>query len=76
MGRQPFHGRVVVLCNEHSTGAAEMPAQFAKENHLATIVGVRTPGHLISRSAFPISLGFPRKGSSVKPAQKFELIEE
>jgi hypothetical protein len=27
---QPFHERVVVLCNEHSTGAAEMLAQFAK----------------------------------------------
>jgi carboxyl-terminal processing protease len=58
LGRQPFHGRVVVLCNEHSTGAAEMLAQFAKENHLATIVGARTRGHLISRSAFPIGHGY------------------
>jgi C-terminal processing protease CtpA/Prc len=57
-GRQPFHGRVVVLCNEHSSGAAEMLAQFAKENQLATIVGTRTPGHLISRSAFPIGHGY------------------
>ena len=58
LGRRPFHGRVVVLCNEHSTGAAEMLAQFAKENHVATIVGTRTPGHLISRSAFPIGHGY------------------
>ena len=58
LGRQPFHGRVVVLCNEHSTGAAEMLVQFAKENHLATIVGARTRGHLISRSAFPIGHGY------------------
>jgi carboxyl-terminal processing protease len=58
LGRQPFHGRVVVLCNEHSAGAAEMLAQFAKENHLATIVGARTRGHLVSRSAFPIGHGY------------------
>ena len=58
IGRQPFHGRVVVLCNEHSTGASEMLAQFAKENRVATIVGVRTPGRLISRSAFPIGHGY------------------
>jgi carboxyl-terminal processing protease len=55
---QPFHERVVVLCNEHSTGAAEMLAPFAKENHLATIVGARTCGHPISRSAFPIGHGY------------------
>jgi hypothetical protein len=32
---QPFHGRVGILVNEHSTSAAEMLAQFAKENTLA-----------------------------------------
>ena len=48
----------MVLCNEHSTGTSEMLAQFAEENHLATIVGARTCGHLISRSAFPIGHGY------------------
>src|SRR6266852_140259 len=37
---QPFHGRTVVLINEHSHSAAEMVASFAKENHLATLVGM------------------------------------
>jgi C-terminal processing protease CtpA/Prc len=35
-----------------------MLAQFVKEKHVATIVGARTPGHLISRSAFPIGHGY------------------
>jgi hypothetical protein len=40
--------------NEHSTSAAEMLAQFAKENSLVTIIGAKTPGRLTSRSAFKI----------------------
>ncbi|MFL6302742.1 MAG: S41 family peptidase, partial [Candidatus Sulfotelmatobacter sp.] len=54
LGTQPFHGRVGILVNEHSTSAAEMLAQFAKENTLATIIGTKTPGRLTSRSAFKI----------------------
>jgi len=54
LGRQPFHGRVGILVNEHSTSAAEMLAQFAQENRLATIIGTKTPGRLVSRSAFKI----------------------
>ncbi len=54
LGDQPFHGRVGILVNEHSTSAAEMLAQFAKENTLATIIGTKTPGRLTSRSAFKI----------------------
>jgi hypothetical protein len=50
LGSQPFHGRIVVLVNEHTTGAAEMVTLFAKENSLATIVGTKTPGRLISRT--------------------------
>jgi C-terminal processing protease CtpA/Prc len=46
LGRQSFHGRVVILVNEHTTGAAEMLAQFAQENGLGTIVGNKTPGRL------------------------------
>jgi carboxyl-terminal processing protease len=40
--------------NEHTTGAAEMLAQFVQENGLGTIVGNKTPGRLVSRSAFKI----------------------
>jgi carboxyl-terminal processing protease len=54
LGRQSFHGRVVILVNEHTTGAAEMLAQFAQENGLGTIVGNKTPGRLLSRSGFKI----------------------
>jgi carboxyl-terminal processing protease len=54
LGQRRFHGRVVILVNEHSTGAAEMLAQFAQENHLATIVGNRTAGRLVSRSGVKI----------------------
>ena len=42
------------MVNEHSTSAAEMLAQFAKENTLATIIGTKTPGRLTSRSAFKV----------------------
>ena len=58
LGPQPFHGRVVLLCNEHSSGAAEMVAQFAKENQLATIVGTHTPGQLTARTGFSIGHGY------------------
>jgi C-terminal processing protease CtpA/Prc len=42
LGSQPFHGRIVIVVNEHTTGAAEMVTLFAKENSLATIVGTET----------------------------------
>ncbi|MGC2657196.1 MAG: S41 family peptidase [Bryobacteraceae bacterium] len=58
LGKRAFHGRVVLLVNEHSTGAAEMVTQFAKENRLAKIVGTKTPGRLVSRSAFAVGSGY------------------
>jgi len=58
LGRQPFHGRVVLLLNQHSTSAAEMVAAFARENQLATIVGTKTPGRLLSGSLFKVGHGF------------------
>jgi carboxyl-terminal processing protease len=58
LGKKKFHGKIVVLVNEHSTGAAEMVAQFAKENRLATIVGSKTPGRLVARSPFKIGFGY------------------
>lgn len=53
-----YKGSVVVMINEHTTGAAEMLAQFAKENNLASIVGVKTPGRLVSRSATKLGNGY------------------
>lgn len=35
-----------------------MLAQFAQENHLATIVGTKTPGRLVSRSATKLGNGY------------------
>ena len=47
MGR--YQGRVVILVNEHTTGAAEMVALFAQEHKLATIAGMKTPGGSIAK---------------------------
>ena len=58
LGAQSFHGKIVVLVNEHSSGAAEMVSQFAQENHFGTIVGMRTSGRLTARSAFKIGFGY------------------
>ena len=58
LGPQSFKGKVVILVNEHSTGAAEMLAQFAQENQLATILGTKTPGRLVSRTATKLGNGY------------------
>lgn len=58
LGRRAFQGKTVILVNEHSTGAAEMVAQFAQENSLASIVGTKTPGRLVSRSATKLGFGY------------------
>ncbi len=57
-GAKAFSGRAVILVNEHTTGAAEMLAQFSQENALATIVGSKTPGRLVSRSATKLNAGY------------------
>jgi len=58
LGPQKFHGRVVILVNEHTASAGEMVAAFAEENKLATIIGVETPGRLLSGSAFKAGFGY------------------
>jgi C-terminal processing protease CtpA/Prc len=58
LGERRFHGRVVLLVNEHTASAGEMVAAFAEENHLATIVGAKTPGRLLSGSAFKVGHGY------------------
>ena len=44
--------------NEHTSSAGEMVAAFAEENKLATIVGTKTPGRLLSGSAFKAGFGY------------------
>jgi len=58
LGPQKFHSRVVVLVNEHTAGAGEMVAGFAKENLLGTIVGTRTAGRLLGGEAFKVGAGY------------------
>jgi C-terminal processing protease CtpA/Prc len=58
LGPQKFHGRVVILVNEHTASAGEMLAAFAEENQLATIVGVKTAGRLLSGSTFRAGEGY------------------
>jgi len=58
LGPQPFHGRIVLLTNEFTHSAAEMVASFAKENHVATIVGTRTAGEVLGGANFKLRNGY------------------
>src|SRR6266849_4973586 len=58
LGPQPFHGRTVILINEHSHSAAEMVASFGKENRLATLVGTRTAGEVLGGANFKLPGGY------------------
>ena len=57
-GPRNFHGRVVLLVNEHTASAGEMVSAFAEENNLAILVGTKTPGRLLSGSAFKVGHGY------------------
>lgn len=58
LGKQEWHGRTVILVDEHTAGAAEMVAQFAQENRLATIIGMKTAGRLVTRRASRLGHGY------------------
>ena len=58
LGLQKFHGRAVLLVNQHTASAAEMIAGFVKENHLATIVGTRTAGQVLGGKVFKVGYGY------------------
>ena len=58
LGKQPFHGRVVVLVNEWTNSAGEMAAQFAKDTKLATIVGKQTRGNVLGSTMFNVGNGY------------------
>ena len=55
---KPFHGRIVLLVNRHTASAAEMIVAFARENHLATIVGEKTAGRLLAATSVKVGGGF------------------
>jgi C-terminal processing protease CtpA/Prc len=58
IGHQSFHGRVVLLVDRHTASAAEMIVAFARENRLATIVGEKTAGRLLSATSVKVGNGF------------------
>jgi C-terminal processing protease CtpA/Prc len=58
LGRQPFHGHVVILVNEFTNSAGEMAAQFAKDTNLATIVGRKTMGNVLGSTTFNVGNGY------------------
>ncbi|MCZ2156463.1 MAG: hypothetical protein LC114_21585 [Bryobacterales bacterium] len=58
LGKQPFHGRIVLLVDEFCHSAAEMVAAFAKENNLAVLVGNRTAGEVLGGANFRVGSGY------------------
>ncbi len=54
LGSRKWHGRIVILINEHTVSAGEMVAAFASENSLATLLGTETAGRLIPGSGFKV----------------------
>ena len=57
-GLQSYQGNIVLLVDRHTASAAEMVTIFAKENKLATIVGEKTAGRLLSATSVKVGHGF------------------
>ncbi len=53
-----MRGNEIIPVNEHTSGAGEMVAAFAEENALATVVGTKTAGRLLSGSGFKAGFGY------------------
>jgi C-terminal processing protease CtpA/Prc len=88
LGTKPFQGKVVLLVNRHTASAAEMIVAFARENNLATIVGEKTAGRLLSATSVKVGNGFrlalptgsfrtwkgrAHEGASIEPDQIIEF---
>jgi C-terminal processing protease CtpA/Prc len=58
LGKRAFQGRIVLLVDRHTASAAEMIVAFARENHLATIIGEKTAGRLLSGTSVKVGNGF------------------
>jgi carboxyl-terminal processing protease len=58
LGPRPFHDRIVMLINEHTHSAAEIVAAFARENHLATLVGATSAGEVMGGANFNVGEGY------------------
>jgi hypothetical protein len=53
-----FDGEVYVLVNEKSASATEMAADALRASGLATLIGRRTAGEMLSQSMFDVADGF------------------
>lgn len=58
LGRKQFHGKVILLVDRHTASAAEMIVAFARENNLATIIGEKTAGRLLSATSVKVGRGY------------------
>jgi C-terminal processing protease CtpA/Prc len=58
LGEKSFHGRIALLVDRHTASAAEMIVAFARENNLATIIGEKTAGRLLSATSVKVGKGF------------------
>jgi carboxyl-terminal processing protease len=58
LGKQSFHGHIVIVIDEFSHSAAEMVAAFAKEHQLAILVGNRTAGEVLGGANFRVGNGY------------------
>jgi carboxyl-terminal processing protease len=58
LGPKPYDGHIALLVDRHTASAAEMVTVFAKENKLATIVGEKTAGRLLSATSVKVGQGF------------------
>lgn len=58
LGPKKCHGKVVIITNEGTVSAGEMVCAFARERHLATLVGMETAGRLIPGSGFKVGHGY------------------
>lgn len=58
LGPKPYDGKIILLVNRHTASAAEMVTIFAKENHVAKIVGENTAGRLLSATSVKVGHGF------------------
>lgn len=54
LGKQSFHGKILLLTNEHTISGAEIVAGFARDHQLATLVGTTTAGKLLGWATFPV----------------------
>lgn len=52
--KQSFHGRIIMLVNEHTISGGEIVAGFASEHKLAMLIGAPTAGKLLGYAVVPL----------------------